>query len=333
MAVDTAKSYPVRTALSGPAAGVIAAQAIAEAARDSGLRIIGPNSLGVIVPELGLNASQAVALPRKGHLAFISQSHSLSNAILDWAADAGVGFSLFASLGNNMDAGYGDLIDYLGTDPNTRAIILYVQSIRHARRFMSAARAASRMKPVIVVKAARSEVGLKRPATSNVRAGRWVSAAASSSSFCCAASSSAAWLQTAPWSGAGGVRERGLVAGGDPLDPLFALAPLTYREVVDFDGFALEHRPRVNYLCMTPYDQAMDLPVLFTPEMPRNGLAEIFANEGIRNLRTAEIAVRSPTRAVEPLETRPLGSPPRARGSGCGPSSGAARGRGRRRVG
>jgi acetyltransferase len=127
------------------------------AARYRDMRIIGPNSLGVIVPELGLNASQAVALPRQGHLAFISQSHSLSNAILDWAADAGVGFSLFASLGNNMDAGYGDLIDYLGTDPSTRAIILYVQSIRHARRFMSAARSFACSKPIVAYKSGRFE--------------------------------------------------------------------------------------------------------------------------------------------------------------------------------
>jgi len=130
-------------------------QLAALAARYPDMRIIGPNSLGVIVPELGLNASEAVAFPRPGHLAFISQSHSLSNAILDWATDAGIGFSVFASLGNNMDAGYGDLIDYLGTDPNTRAIILYVQSIRHARRFMSAARSFACSKPIVAYKSGR----------------------------------------------------------------------------------------------------------------------------------------------------------------------------------
>jgi acetyltransferase len=129
----------------------------AVAARYRHMRIIGPNSLGVIVPELGLNASQAVTVPRQGHLAFISQSHSLSNAILDWAADAGVGFSLFASLGSNMDVGYGELIDYLGTDPRTRAIILYVQSIRHARRFMSAARSFACSKPIVAYKSGRFE--------------------------------------------------------------------------------------------------------------------------------------------------------------------------------
>jgi len=128
-----------------------------EAGRFEHMRIIGPNSLGIIVPELGLNASHAVAVPKAGHLAFISQSHSLSNAILDWAADAGIGFSLFASLGNALDTGYGDLIDYLGSDPKTRAIILYVQSIRHARRFMSAARHFASTKPIVVYKSGRFE--------------------------------------------------------------------------------------------------------------------------------------------------------------------------------
>jgi acetyltransferase len=131
---------------------------IAEVAgRFKQMRIIGPNSLGVIVPEIGLNASRAVATAKPGHLAFISQSHSLSNAILDWATDTGVGFSLFASLGNNLDVGYGDLIDFLGTDPNTRAIILYIQSIRHARRFMSAARSFACSKPIVAYKSGRFE--------------------------------------------------------------------------------------------------------------------------------------------------------------------------------
>jgi acetyltransferase len=142
---------------SGPEGRELERQLAEVAAHYRDMRIIGPNSLGIIVPELGLNASQAVASPREGHLAFISQSHSLSNAILDWATDAGVGFSLFASLGNNMDAGYGDLIDYLGTDPKTRAIILYIQSIRHARRFMSAARSFASRKPIVAYKSGRFE--------------------------------------------------------------------------------------------------------------------------------------------------------------------------------
>jgi len=142
---------------SGPDGRRLEQQLAAVAARYKNMRIIGPNSLGVMVPELGLNASQAVAFPRAGRLAFISQSHSLSNAVLDWAADAGIGFSLYVSLGNNMDVGYGDLIDYLGTDPKTRAIILYVQSIRHARRFMSAARSFASRKPIVAYKSGRFE--------------------------------------------------------------------------------------------------------------------------------------------------------------------------------
>jgi acetyltransferase len=133
------------------------------------MRIVGPNSLGIIVPDIGLNASQAVAAAKPGHLAFISQSHSLSNAILDWASDTGVGFSLFASLGNCVDIGYGDLIDYLGTDPNTRAIILYVQSIRHARRFISAARSFACSKPIVAYKSGRFE-GSARAALSHTGA-------------------------------------------------------------------------------------------------------------------------------------------------------------------
>ncbi len=140
---------------------------IAEAARRfEHMRIIGPNSLGIIVPEIGLNASQAVATAKPGHLAFISQSHSLSNAVLDWASDAGIGFSLFASLGNNLDVDYGDLIDYLRTDPNTKAIILYIQSIRHARRFMSAARSFACSKPIVAYKSGRFE-GSARAALSH----------------------------------------------------------------------------------------------------------------------------------------------------------------------
>ena len=138
--------------------GRLLEQQVAEAARRfQHMRIIGPNSLGIIVPEIGLNASQAVTVARPGHLAFISQSHSLSNAVLDWALDAGIGFSLFASLGNNLDVGYGDLIDYLGTDANTRAIILYIQSIRHARRFISAARSFACSKPIVAYKSGRFE--------------------------------------------------------------------------------------------------------------------------------------------------------------------------------
>lgn len=120
-----------------------------------GLRVLGPNSLGIIAPHAGLNASQAVTKPIAGHLAFISQSRALCNSIIDWATEQGIGFSHFVSIGNMLDVGFGDLIDYFNRDPHTRAIILYLQSIEHARSFMSAARAFARVKPIVAYKAGR----------------------------------------------------------------------------------------------------------------------------------------------------------------------------------
>lgn len=119
------------------------------------MRIVGPNSLGIIRPAQGLNASHAVTIPKAGHLAFISESRALCNSVMDWAAEEGIGFSTFISIGNMLDVGFGDLIDQLGSDPATRAIILYVQSIRNARCFMSAARAFALEKPIVVYKAGR----------------------------------------------------------------------------------------------------------------------------------------------------------------------------------
>nr|VFJ52802.1 MAG: acetyltransferase [Candidatus Kentron sp. FW] len=118
-----------------------------------GLRIIGPNSLGFIAPRLHLNASHAATLPAAGHLVFISESRALCSSVIDWAVEAGVGFSYFVSVGNMLDVDFGDLIDYFGTDPNTWAIILYLQSIENARGFMSAASAFARKKPIVVYKA------------------------------------------------------------------------------------------------------------------------------------------------------------------------------------
>ncbi|MBT8420837.1 MAG: CoA-binding protein, partial [Gammaproteobacteria bacterium] len=123
--------------------------------RFPGLRVIGPNSLGFIVPRLHLNASHAATLPAPGRLAFISESRALCSPVIDWAAQAGVGFSCFVSVGNMLDVGFGDLIDYLGADPNTRAIILYLQSVENARHFMSAASAFARRKPIVAYKAGR----------------------------------------------------------------------------------------------------------------------------------------------------------------------------------
>jgi acetyltransferase len=120
-----------------------------------GMRVIGPNCLGIIVPSLRLNASFAAAMPPDGHVAFISQSGALCTSVLDWALEEGIGFSYFVSIGNMVDVTFGDLIDYFGADERTRSIILYVESISEARRFMSAARAFSRTKPIVVYKAGR----------------------------------------------------------------------------------------------------------------------------------------------------------------------------------
>ena len=130
-------------------------KARAEAKKFEGMRIIGPNCLGVIVPGLHMNVSFAEGMPKKGNVAFISQSGALCTSALDWAAEENVGFSYFVSIGNIMDVGFGDLIDYFGQDPNTKSIVLYVESISKARHFMTAARAFARKKPIIVYKAGR----------------------------------------------------------------------------------------------------------------------------------------------------------------------------------
>ena len=124
-------------------------------ARFAGMRIVGPNCLGIIVPRLGLNASFAPAMPRDGDIAFISQSGALCASVLDWALESRVGFSHFVSVGNSLDVDFGDLIDYCGEDEHTRSIILYIESVSDARTFMTAARAFARHKPIIAFKAGR----------------------------------------------------------------------------------------------------------------------------------------------------------------------------------
>ncbi len=119
------------------------------------MRVLGPNSMGVIVPGLNLNVSFAGSTPKKGHMAFISQSGALGATLLDWATETKVGFSFFVSIGNAMDVTFGDLIDYFGQDINTYSIILYVETLGNARRFLSAARAFARKKPIIVYKSGR----------------------------------------------------------------------------------------------------------------------------------------------------------------------------------
>jgi acetyltransferase len=125
------------------------------AARYAGLRIIGPNCLGIMVPSIGLNASFAATMAAPGRVAFISQSGALCTSILDWASAAEIGFSHFLSIGNMLDVGIDDLLDYLAADPLTNAVVLYIESINQAREFMSAARAFSRDKPIVAYKAGR----------------------------------------------------------------------------------------------------------------------------------------------------------------------------------
>jgi len=134
---------------------------ILDYARHYRMHVVGPNCLGIMRPGFGLNATFSRNQAHRGGLALVSQSGALVTAILDWAQSRNIGFSLTASLGNAADVDFGDLLDYLATDPDTRAILLYVEGVRNSRRFMSGLRAAARVKPVIVVKAGRRSDGSK----------------------------------------------------------------------------------------------------------------------------------------------------------------------------
>ena len=136
-----------------------------EAARPYLLRILGPNCLGFQVPERGLDASFCHLAPAPGGLALLSQSGAIITAMVDWAAARGVGFSVTASLGDMADIDTGDLLDWLAADRDTKAILLYLEQVTDARKFMSAARAASRVKPVIAVKAGRSAAAARAAAS------------------------------------------------------------------------------------------------------------------------------------------------------------------------
>jgi len=131
-------------------------QAMLDAANPYLLRILGPNSFGLLAPGIGLNASIAEGGAAKGRIAFVSESGALMTGVLDWARTRGIGFSSFISLGDSADVDFGDLLDYLASDPGTGAILLHVESLRYARKFMSAARAAARSKPTLMLKAGRS---------------------------------------------------------------------------------------------------------------------------------------------------------------------------------
>ncbi|MEJ5300339.1 MAG: GNAT family N-acetyltransferase [Thermodesulforhabdaceae bacterium] len=141
--------------------GLLIEKRIEEVAQSKGIRIIGPNCLGIICPERHLNASFASHTPPSGRLAFISQSGALCTAILDLAVEEKIGFSYFVSIGSMLDVDFGDLIDYFGNDPKVSSIIIYMEGLTNLRKFMSAARAVSRAKPIVVLKAGRSQAGAK----------------------------------------------------------------------------------------------------------------------------------------------------------------------------
>ncbi len=138
---------------------------VKERLKGSRMRIIGPNSLGVMNPLNGLNATWASTIARPGSVAFISQSAALCTAILDWSLREMVGFSAFMSIGSMLDVGWGDLIDYFGDDPRTHSIVCYMESIGDARSFLSAAREVTLNKPIIVIKAGRSESSARAAAS------------------------------------------------------------------------------------------------------------------------------------------------------------------------
>jgi acetyltransferase len=148
----------------GPRGAALERQVLAEA-RKGKMRIVGPNCLGVMVPQLGLNATFASTIAKPGSVAFLSQSGALCTAILDWSLRENVGFSAFVSIGSMLDVNWGDLIYYLGDDPKTKSIVIYMESIGDARSFLSAAREVALTKPIIVIKVGRTEAAAKAAAS------------------------------------------------------------------------------------------------------------------------------------------------------------------------
>ena len=145
--------------------GAALEQEVLAEARKSKIRIVGPNCLGIMSPHYGLNATFASSMARPGHLGFISQSGALCTAILDWSQRELVGFSAFVSVGSMLDVGWADLIQYLGDDPKTRSIVIYMESVGDARAFLSAAREVALSKPIIVIKPGRTAAAAKAAAS------------------------------------------------------------------------------------------------------------------------------------------------------------------------
>src|SRR3954454_12243660 len=148
----------------GRGAGSLA-EAAERAAKKYAMRLIGPNCLGIMMPGANLNASFAAHMPAAGNLALISQSGAIAAGMVDWAAQRGVGFTGIVTIGDQIDVDIADLLDHFAMDEKTQAILLYIEAIKDARKFMSAARAAARIKPVVVVKSGRMAQGAKAAAT------------------------------------------------------------------------------------------------------------------------------------------------------------------------
>ncbi len=146
-------------------AGVELERQVLAAARRHGIRVVGPNCLGIMNPVGSFNATFAAGIAKPGRVGFISQSGALLTAILDWAAFEDVGFSAIVSLGSMLDVGWGDVIDYLGDDPNTDSIVIYMETIGDARAFLSAAREVALTKPIIVIKPGRTAQAAKAAAS------------------------------------------------------------------------------------------------------------------------------------------------------------------------
>jgi len=147
------------------AEGAALEQQIQEHVQRGSLRLIGPNCLGIMNPAIGLNATFVKDPPKTGNVAFLSQSGALLVAILDWSAREQVGFSAIVSTGSMLDVGWGDLLDYFGDDPRTKSILIYMESVGDARTFLSAAREVALTKPIIVIKAGRSEAASRAAAS------------------------------------------------------------------------------------------------------------------------------------------------------------------------
>src|SRR6202142_1002906 len=148
----------------GPEGAELERQLLVEAQK-ANIRIIGPNCLGVMSPLSGMNATFATTVARPGSVGFISQSGALCTAVLDWSLKEMVGFSAFISVGSMVDVGWGDLIYYLGNDPKTKSIVIYMESIGNARSFLSAAREVALTKPIIIIKPGRSAAAAKAAAS------------------------------------------------------------------------------------------------------------------------------------------------------------------------